>query len=84
MEDRGVYICYANNTAGEENVRVTLEVTAPLNVHVQPQSQIVDVGKEANFQCIVSGYPISQINWLHNGKPVAPDNRVEVMAEPPR
>lgn len=84
MDDRGVYICFANNSAGEESVRVTLEVTAPLSVHVQPQVQIVDVGKEASFQCIIGGYPISQINWLHNSKPVAPDSRVEMMADPPR
>ncbi|CAH1168788.1 unnamed protein product [Phyllotreta striolata] len=84
LEDRGVYICFANNSAGEESVRVTLEVTAQLSAHVQPQVQVVDVGKAANFQCIVNGYPISQISWLHNGKPIAPDNRVEVTAEPPR
>ncbi|XP_068893052.1 cell adhesion molecule Dscam1 isoform X4 [Tenebrio molitor] len=84
LEDRGVYVCFANNSAGEESVRVTLEITAPLSAHVQPQVQVVDVGKEASFQCIVNGYPVSQVTWLHNGKPVAPDNRVEVMAEPPR
>uniref|UniRef100_A0A6P7FJH3 Down syndrome cell adhesion molecule-like protein Dscam2 isoform X4 n=1 Tax=Diabrotica virgifera virgifera TaxID=50390 RepID=A0A6P7FJH3_DIAVI len=84
LEDRGVYICFANNSAGEESVRVTLEVTAQLSAHVQPQVQVVDVGKDANFQCIVNGYPISQISWLHNGKPIAQDNRMEVTAEPPR
>lgn len=68
LEDRGVYICFANNSAGEESVRVTLEVTAQLSAHVQPQVQVVDVGKAANFQCIVNGYPISQISWLQNGK----------------
>ncbi|KAI4469263.1 titin [Holotrichia oblita] len=84
LEDRGVYICYANNSAGEETARITLEITAPLSVHVQPQVQVVDVGKTANFQCIINGYPISQITWMHNGKPVAPDSRVEVMIEPAR
>ncbi|XP_065168013.1 cell adhesion molecule Dscam1 isoform X4 [Atheta coriaria] len=84
LEDRGVYECYANNSAGEESVEVTLEITASLTAHVQPQVQVVDVGKEASFQCIVGGYPISQISWMHNGKPIAPDNRVEVMVEPPR
>lgn len=68
LEDRGVYVCFANNSAGEESVRVTLEITAPLSAHVQPQAQIVDVGKDASFQCIISGYPLSQIIWLHDGK----------------
>ncbi|XP_030749790.1 Down syndrome cell adhesion molecule-like protein Dscam2 isoform X2 [Sitophilus oryzae] len=84
LEDRGVYICFSNNSVGEESVRVTLEVTSPLSVHVQPQVQIVDVGKTAHFQCIINGYPIARINWMHNGKPIAPDSRVEVLNDPPR
>ncbi|KAJ8980663.1 hypothetical protein NQ317_013275 [Molorchus minor] len=84
LEDRGVYVCFANNSAGEESVRVTLEITASLSAHIQPQVQVVDVGKDAHFQCIINGYPVSQVNWLHNGKPVAQDNRMEVMVEPPR
>ncbi|XP_044744906.1 Down syndrome cell adhesion molecule-like protein Dscam2 isoform X2 [Coccinella septempunctata] len=84
LEDRGVYVCFANNSAGEESVRVTLEITAPLSAHVQPQVQVVDVGKEASFQCIPNGFPVSQVSWMHNGKPVAPDSRVEVMVNPPR
>lgn len=59
-------------------------MTAPLSAHVQPQVQVVDVGKEASFQCIIGGFPATQVHWLHDGKPVAPDNRVEVMVEPRR
>lgn len=70
-----MYVCFANNSAGEESVRVTLEITAPLSAHVQPQAQIVDVGKDASFQCIISGYPISQIIWLHNGKTLVSINK---------
>lgn len=51
---------------------------APLTVHLQPQVQIVDVGKDAEFQCIVSGHPVYEINWLHDGKPIIRDNRIEV------
>lgn len=68
LEDRGIYVCFANNSAGEESVRVTLEVTSPLSAHVQPQMLVVDVGKDASFQCVVNGYPITQIAWMHNGK----------------
>lgn len=51
---------------------------APLTVHLQPQVQIVDVDKDAQFQCIVSGHPVNEINWLHDGKPIIGDNRIEV------
>lgn len=51
---------------------------APLTVHLQPQVQIVDVEKDAQYQCIVSGHPVNEVNWLHDGKPIIGDNRIEV------
>lgn len=105
IEDGGKYMCWVNNTAGEETIQVTLTVTgkiesssmkirkkklnliwnscisispAPLTVHLQPQVQIVDVDKDAQFQCIVSGHPVNDVNWLHDGKPIIGDNRIEV------
>lgn len=57
----------------------TLKCLAPLTAHLQPQVQTVDVDKDAQFQCVVSGHPLYEINWLHDGKPIIPrDNRVEV------
>lgn len=53
-------------------------ISAPLTVHLQPQVQIVDVEKDATFQCMVSGHPINDIKWLHNGKAIARNSRVEV------
>lgn len=40
--------------------------------------QTVDVDKDAQFQCIISGHPVHEINWLHDGKPIIRDNRIEV------
>lgn len=38
-----------------------------------------------NAQIIeVAPHDLFQVFWLHNGKPVAPDGRVEIMVEPPR
>lgn len=56
--------------------------TAPLTAHLQPQVQTVDVDKDAQFQCIVSGHPVHDVNWLHDGKPILRDNRVEVSRQP--
>lgn len=40
--------------------------------------QTVDVDKDAQFQCIVSGHPVHDVNWLHDGKPILRDTRIEV------
>ncbi|XP_022215405.2 Down syndrome cell adhesion molecule-like protein Dscam2 isoform X3 [Drosophila obscura] len=84
LEDSGKYLCWVNNTAGEETIQVSLTVTAPLTAHLQPQVQTVDVDKDAQFQCIVSGHPVHDVNWLHDGKPILRDNRVEILTDPPR
>lgn len=52
---------------------------APLTVHLQPQVQIVDVDKDATFQCMISGHPVNDVKWLHNGKILARNNRIEVI-----
>ncbi|XP_055315262.1 cell adhesion molecule Dscam2 isoform X3 [Sitodiplosis mosellana] len=84
LDDSGKYLCWVNNTAGEETIQVSLTVTAPITVHLQPQVQTVDVDKDAQFQCIVSGHPVYEINWLHDGKPIIRDNRIEIHTDPPR
>lgn len=50
-----------------------------MTAHLQPQVQTVDVDKDAQFQCIVTGHPVHDVNWLHDGKPILRDNRVEVI-----
>lgn len=57
-------------------------LAAPLTAHLQPQVQTIDVDKDAQFQCIVSGSPIHDISWMHNSKPLIRDNRIEVRIYP--
>ncbi|CAG2053659.1 unnamed protein product [Timema podura] len=106
LEDKGKYLCWVNNSAGEETVQewaaAPLHPTAmpmrynsfhlilystilpqtPLSAHVQPQNQVVDVGKEAVFQCIPGGHPVAKVAWYRNGKPVVRDARFEVLSSP--
>ncbi|CRK92906.1 CLUMA_CG006322, isoform A, partial [Clunio marinus] len=84
IEDSGKYLCWVNNSAGEETIQITLTVTAPLSVHLQPQNQVVDVDKNAEFQCIISGFPVGKVLWMHNGKPLIADGRVEINVDPSR
>ncbi|XP_014256768.1 Down syndrome cell adhesion molecule-like protein Dscam2 [Cimex lectularius] len=78
IEDKGKYICKINNTVGEEVAQVTLSVTAPLSVHIHPQTQVVDVGKEALLQCTPNGFPVTRVFWFHNGQPLTTDSKYKV------
>ncbi len=84
LEDSGKYLCWVNNSAGEETIQITLTVTASLTVHLQPQIQTIDVDRTAEFQCIVSGFPVEKVVWMHNGKPLTSDQRLEIYSDPPR
>lgn len=53
--DGGSYMCTASNSEGSESMEVRLTVSAPLNVHVQPSIQTVDLGKAAHL--VIDNFP---------------------------
>jgi hypothetical protein len=57
-------------------------LAAPLSAHVQTQTQVVDVGKEAVFLCITRGHTITHVSWYRNAKPVVRDSRFEMTTSP--
>ena len=75
-DDAGRWVCVANNTAGVERVDVTLHVTSPLNVVIQPPGQLtVDVGAKATLRCLVTGvstHPTATRTWLKDGHMIGP------------
>ncbi|XP_069971593.1 cell adhesion molecule Dscam1 [Penaeus vannamei] len=73
--DQGRYMCFVNNSVGHETVDATLRVTEPISVHVSPRRLVVDMGKTAEFRCVVQGHPITSVTWLRNGKSLPPDGR---------
>ncbi|XP_035223674.1 Down syndrome cell adhesion molecule-like protein Dscam2, partial [Stegodyphus dumicola] len=70
IQDSGVYICEMNNSVGQDKAETKLLVSAPLSVKIEPQTQIVDVGKMATVSCHVMGHPVHSVVWLKNGNPV--------------
>ena len=78
LQDDGRYLCFINNTVGQETVEVTLSVTEPVVALVSPRRLVVDMGKDATFRCAVRGQPIASINWLHNAKPLPRDTRYSI------
>ncbi|KAJ1531014.1 hypothetical protein ONE63_005846 [Megalurothrips usitatus] len=68
--DAGLYFCNASNSEGSEVLELTLQVWAPLSVHVLPPRQTVDVGKAADLVCQVAGFPRQRVRWLKDGRPL--------------
>ncbi|XP_076177155.1 cell adhesion molecule Dscam2 isoform X1 [Ptiloglossa arizonensis] len=69
-EDAGRYVCHANNTAGSERVELEVSIISSLSIHLAPQQVTVDLGKDAEFQCSVTGQPVPVISWTKDGLPV--------------
>ncbi|XP_046143887.1 Down syndrome cell adhesion molecule-like protein Dscam2 isoform X7 [Osmia bicornis bicornis] len=69
-EDAGRYVCHANNTAGSEMVELEVSIISSLSIHLVPQQVTVDLGKDAEFQCSVTGQPAPVISWTKDGLPV--------------
>ncbi|XP_022240839.1 Down syndrome cell adhesion molecule-like protein Dscam2 [Limulus polyphemus] len=65
--DAGKFLCSVTSDIGETERETTLVITAPLGVTISPESQTVDVGAKAAFNCSVTGYPVTNITWLKNG-----------------
>ena len=68
--DSGRYVCVVNNSAGEERAQTDLYVSVPLIARVEPNIQVVDVGRTANMSCRISGQPIHSVVWTKDGQPL--------------
>ncbi|KAL3246499.1 hypothetical protein MRX96_057626, partial [Rhipicephalus microplus] len=66
-EDEGRYVCFANNSAGQDKVYTDLIVIAPLSAIIDPPVLLVDSGGSANLSCRVSGRPVEGVVWTHDG-----------------
>ncbi|KAK0086036.1 hypothetical protein PV325_004017 [Microctonus aethiopoides] len=69
-EDAGRYVCHVNNTAGSERVELEVTIINSLSIHLAPQQVTIDLGKDAKFQCAVTGQPTPTISWAKDGLPV--------------
>uniref|UniRef100_T1J582 Down syndrome cell adhesion molecule n=1 Tax=Strigamia maritima TaxID=126957 RepID=T1J582_STRMM len=68
VSDTATYVCVANNSVGSERVETLLTVTVPLSAYIKPARQTIDIGKPANFTCVISGVPIRKVVWFKNSQ----------------
>lgn len=56
QSDNTIFYCTATNEQGSETLEIQLKVVAPLQVHIQPHRQTVDVGKTADLVSFIFYY----------------------------
>ncbi|TMS20257.1 Hemicentin-1, partial [Larimichthys crocea] len=81
--DSGKYTCVATNTAGEEDRIFNLNVYVPPVIDgnsetVQQLSTVLD--SSVNIECVATGSPPPQLNWLRNGLPLPVSSHIRLLS----
>ncbi|XP_063976929.1 neuroglian-like isoform X2 [Diachasmimorpha longicaudata] len=84
FEDEGTYTCEASNGVGKAATHsMDLKVMAIPYFTIEPEIQTAAEDETVEFRCEASGIPEPEIQWIHNGKPIAeapPNPRRKVTA----
>ncbi|XP_062463733.1 contactin-5 isoform X2 [Pezoporus occidentalis] len=79
LEDAGMYECKAENSRGRNVFRGQLQVyTYPHWVEKLNDTQL-DSGDQLRWECKATGKPRPTYQWLKNGVPLWPQNRIEMV-----
>ncbi|XP_067846589.1 hemicentin-1 isoform X2 [Heptranchias perlo] len=81
--DIGKYTCVATNSAGEEDRIFNLNVYVPPTIHSnqkgnQELTTILD--NSINIECMATGSPPPQLNWLKNGLPLPISSQIRLLS----
>lgn len=66
LQDRGQYLCMAQNRLGSDQMAITLSVQIESPKIQRPKSTeiVAYLGKGATLHCLASGKPAAQISWI--------------------
>ncbi|XP_060933914.1 hemicentin-1 [Limanda limanda] len=81
--DSGKYTCVATNPAGEEDRIFNLNVYVPPVIdgnsnEVEELTTILD--SSVNIECVATGSPPPQLNWLRNGLPLPVSSHIRLLS----
>ncbi|XP_029115512.1 neural cell adhesion molecule L1-like protein isoform X2 [Scleropages formosus] len=66
-DNEGIYVCKAENSAGETTHEFHVTVEEPPHWLVKPESQLKSSGSDVHLQCSAAGNPQPEITWMMNG-----------------
>ncbi|KAH8387838.1 hypothetical protein KR093_009841, partial [Drosophila rubida] len=79
IENRGFYLCIAENAHGQDQVRTSIDIDPrePPSVDISPP-QPTQVGSQGMLYCTGTGIPTPKVQWRRvDGTPLSPRHRLE-------
>lgn len=77
--DTGEYKCIADNGLAQISHRAQISVSGPLQVKRGANSNLTVLASSTlRLRCPVAGYPISEIQWHHNGRRLPANHRQRI------